>query len=100
MKPLWDVPSEKRNDLLAALKSKDYVSEKSSLYVLSRIFNWRASERSEQDTLRGNTIENRGCLFVYMFGRTYVICILTLSYFRVNSAFDPVPNIAKQYPPV
>ncbi len=33
MKPLWDVPSEKRNDLLAALKSKDYVSEKSSLYV-------------------------------------------------------------------
>ena len=32
-----------------------------------------ASERSEQDTLRGETIENRGCLFVYMFGRTYVI---------------------------
>ncbi len=40
MKPLWDVPSEKRNDLLAALKSKDYVSEKSSLYVLSTIFNY------------------------------------------------------------
>ncbi len=36
-----------------------------------------ASERSERDTYRGNTIENRGCLFiylfVYMFGRTYVI---------------------------
>ncbi len=32
-----------------------------------------ASERSERDTLRGNTIENQGCLFVYMFGRTYVI---------------------------
>ncbi len=35
------------------------------------------SERSERDTYRGNTIENRGCLFiylfVYMFGRTYVI---------------------------
>ncbi len=30
-------------------------------------------ERGERDTLRGNTIENRGCLFVYMFGRTYVI---------------------------
>ncbi len=25
---------------------------------------------SERDTYRGNTIENRGCLFVYMFGRT------------------------------
>ncbi len=23
-----------------------------------------ASERSERDTLRGNTIENRGCLFI------------------------------------
>ncbi len=32
-----------------------------------------ASERSERDTYRDNTIENRGCLFVYMFGRTYVI---------------------------
>ncbi len=36
-----------------------------------------ASERSERDTYRGNTIENRGCLFiylfVYMYGRMYVI---------------------------
>ncbi len=36
-----------------------------------------ASERSERDTYRGNTIENRGCLFIYlfiyMFGRMYVI---------------------------
>ena len=32
-----------------------------------------ASERSERDTHRGNTIENKGCLFVYLFGRTYVI---------------------------
>ncbi len=24
-----------------------------------------ASERSERDTYRGNTIENRGCLFIY-----------------------------------
>ncbi len=28
---------------------------------------------SERDTLRGNTIENRGYLFIYIFGRTYVI---------------------------
>ncbi len=38
---------------------------------------YSASERSERDTYRGNTIENRGCLFiylfVYMYGRTYVI---------------------------
>ncbi len=67
--------------------------------VFARAFNWRASvasetltgvtqskigdvcllasERSERDTYRGNTIENRGCLFIYlfiyMFGRMYVI---------------------------
>ncbi len=27
----------------------------------------------ERDTIRGNTIENRGYLLVYMCGRTYVI---------------------------
>ncbi len=26
-----------------------------------------ASERSERDTYRGNTIENRGCQFVYLY---------------------------------
>ncbi len=26
-----------------------------------------ASERSERDTYRGNTIENRGCLFIYLY---------------------------------
>ncbi len=43
----------------------------------SGLCNSLVSERSERDTYRGNTIENRGCLFiylfVYMFGRTYVI---------------------------
>ncbi len=28
---------------------------------------------SERDTYRGNTIENQGCLFIYLCGRTYVI---------------------------
>ncbi len=36
--------------------------------LLERITSyWRASvasERSERDTYRGNTIENRGCLFI------------------------------------
>ncbi len=31
-----------------------------------------ASERSERDTYRGNTIENRGCLFIYLYIWTYV----------------------------
>ncbi len=31
-----------------------------------------ASERSEQDTYRGNTIENRGCLFICIYVWTYV----------------------------
>ncbi len=39
-----------------------------------------ASERSERDTYRGNTIENRGCLFCV----SYVV--------------DPVPNCTKQNP--
>ncbi len=41
--------------------------------LFERITSLLASERSERDTYRGNTIENLGCLFVYMFGRTYVI---------------------------
>ncbi len=57
-----------------------------------------ASERSERDTYRGNTIENRGCLFVYMFGRTYVILYFDPPYFCVRSTFDPVPNFTKQNP--
>ncbi len=58
----------------------------------------------ERDTYRGNTIENRGCLFIYfyiiMFGRTYVFLYFDPPYFCVRSAFDPVPNFTKQNPPV
>ncbi len=36
--------------------------KKSGMFVLL------ASERSERDTYRGNTIENRGCLFIYTSG--------------------------------
>ncbi len=35
-----------------------------SPFVLKHITSLLASERSERDTYRGNTIENRGCLFV------------------------------------
>ncbi len=49
----------------------------------------------------GNTIENRGCLFIGMYGRrTYVILYFDPPYFCVRSAFDPVPNFTKQNPPV
>ncbi len=37
------------------------------------------------------------CLY-YIFGCTYVICTLTLSYFCVSWVFDPVPNFTKQNP--
>ncbi len=50
---------------------------KNTLKGCNHMYYYLASERSERDTYRGNTIENRGCLFiylfVYMFGRTYVI---------------------------
>ncbi len=38
---------------------------------------------SERDTLRGNTIENRGYLFVYIYvcGCTYVVLKHTTSYY-------------------
>ncbi len=47
-----------------------------------------------QDTIRDNTIENRGyfCLFVYMCGHMYVIYTLTLAYFLISLVVDPVPN--------
>ncbi len=43
-----------------------------------------ASERSERDTYRGNTNENRGCLFIYLFIYMDVrmsFCTLTLRIF-------------------
>ncbi len=58
---------------------------------------WRASE-----TLTGVTQLKIGdvCLFIYMFGRTYVILYFDPPYFCVRSAFDPVPNFTKQNSPV
>ncbi len=60
-----------------------------------------ASERSERDTYRGKN-EKIGdvCLFVYIYGRTYVILYFDPPYFCVRSTFDPVPNFTKQNPPV
>ncbi len=60
-----------------------------------------ASERSERDTYRGKN-EKIGdvCLFIYIYGRTYVILHFDPPYFCVRSAFDPVPNFTKQNPPV
>ncbi len=61
--------------------------------IISGLFHTRylhccslASERSELDTIKGNSIENRGYLFIYMGGHMYVICTLTL---------DPIPNFTK-----
>ncbi len=59
---------------------------------------WRASVASE--TLTGVTQSKIGdvCLFIYMFGRMYVILYFDPPYFCVRSAFDPVPNFTKQNP--
>ncbi len=71
-----------------------------SLHILDNI--WRASVASE--TLTGVTQSKIGdvCLliylFIYMFGRMYVILYLDPPYFCVRSAFDPVPNFTKQNP--
>ena len=61
-----------------------------------------ASERSKLDTLRGNTIENRGYLFVYIMcvDVRMSFCTLNLAYFCASSVFNPVPNFTKRNPPV
>ncbi len=61
---------------------------------------WRASVASE--TLTGVKMKKIGdvCLFVYIYGRTYVILYFDPLYFCVRSTFDPVPNFTKQNPPV
>ncbi len=58
---------------------------------------WRASVASE--TLTGVKMKKSG-MFVYIYGRTYVILYFDPPYFCVRSAFDPVPNFTKQNPPV
>ncbi len=52
------------------------------------------------ETLTGVTQLKIGdvCLFIYMFGRMYVILYFDSPYFCVRSAFDPVPNFTKQNP--
>ncbi len=64
--------------------------------------NRRASVASE--TLTGVTQSKIGdvCLFIYLFiyifGRMYVILYFDPPYFCVRSMFDPVPNFTKQNP--
>ncbi len=53
----------------------------------------------ERDTYRGNTIENRGCLFICIYVWTYVChFVLWPSRFCVSYVVDPVPNCTKQNP--
>ncbi len=56
-----------------------------------------ASERSERDTYRGNTIENRGCLFIYLdicLDVCMSFCTLTLRIFVfARRSTNPVPNL-------
>ncbi len=52
-----------------------------------------ASERSERDTYRGKNVKNRGCLFVYMFGRTYVILYFDPRVFLCSLRVRPRPKL-------
>ncbi len=52
-----------------------------------------ASERSERDTFRGNTTENRGCLFISMYGRTYVILYFDPRVFLCSLRVRPRPKL-------
>ncbi len=48
---------------------------------------------SERDTYRGNTIENRGCLFISMYGRTYVILYFDPRVFLCSLRVRPRPKL-------
>ncbi len=56
---------------------------------------WRESVVSE--TLTGVKMKKSG-MFVYMYGRTYVILYFDPRVFDVSYVFDPVPNCTKQNP--
>ncbi len=47
----------------------------------------------ERDTYRGNTIENRGCLFIYMFGRMYAILYFDPRVFLCSLRVQPHPKL-------
>ncbi len=55
-----------------------------SVVLINKCSNWRASNR-------GNTVENRGCLFVCMFGRTYVILYFDPLVFLCSRGVRPRP---------
>ncbi len=63
------------------------------MYISIYVYIYLVSEQSERDTLRNSTIENRGCLFIYMFGRTYVILYFDPRVFLCCSVFDPRPKL-------
>ncbi len=47
----------------------------------------------ERDTLWGNTIENRGYLFIYIFGCTYVILYFDPHIFLCSLRVRPRPKL-------
>ncbi len=54
---------------------------------------------SELDTIRGNTIENWGCLFVYIYVWTYIsFYTLTLTFFVLAKRLHPSHIPLKQNP--
>ncbi len=70
-------------------KQTDRHNEKVTTYYCYSII-------GERDTLRGNTIENRGCLFIYMCGHTYVILYFDPHIFVFASWSTPSHTSTKQ----
>ncbi len=70
-------------ELFTALNSFAGAIKTQKLMGAPFLFELLASERSERDTYRGNTIENRGCLFIYLYICLDVrvsFCTLTLAF--------------------
>ncbi len=83
--------------MLDASSSRSSIGERRCHLYLT--YNWRASVASE--TLTGVKMKKSGMfVYLYIYGRTYVILYFDPPYFGVRSAFDPVPNFTKQNPPV
>ncbi len=78
----------------------DVVKGRLMFLVVVILYHLLESEQRKRDTIRarGNTIENWGYLFIYMFGCTYVIFVLRPWYFCVSLVVDPVPSFTKQNP--
>ncbi len=60
----FEVLQELWEEAIDLVKDTEMKARINGVATQMKTFDYLASERSERDTYRGNTIENRGCLFV------------------------------------